>query len=376
MHTPLTYELDTVERILHALLDKEPFDFALENDTVPLLIAEIEKVKKNFIHEVFNFDDEVHLQRYIQFHQQELIRIIDSLHRKDSSIDAIHLIEDLLDFIERHFTSYFNQNVKAPERYIAITGAAILDVTNEYQEALAVHKVEPNLISLVLAPLRKFSEHTSSGRVTYREIMYAKELSKEIKKMLRIGSFRLDDSIRNLLLYMNYNAIGYFNYYTRYLQEQVKTLESRPEKIEKLSYFLKTINQTQVKPGVAYHPVYPSLKEQVVDWISEEISYEEKVFQLTQKKLVAAGPLPADFKVQIDMSLSQLAYILRVFIEAKIVQTKNLSEVLRFFAKYYQVKNQKIAYESLRVRYYNPEESIRKSVRSILLQLVDLINKV
>jgi hypothetical protein len=390
MHTPLTYELGKLELVIKSLQVRkedrgQTILFEFGKDLQDTLRNEVNTIKKNFVHEVFNFDDELHLQRYIQFHQQELVRILDSLQHPDrvredlatseDTIYGIRMIEDLLNFIERHFTRYFNQDTKAPESYIALAGSDLLNVIPYYQEALQNQNIESGLIALVLAPLRKFIEHTSTGKLTYRDIMYVREVGKEVKRILGIRKPLREESIQSIFVYLNYNTIRYFNYYTRYWVEQVKTLESVPAKIEKFSFALKNINQIQIKPGVAYNPIYPSLKEQLVDWITEEISYLERLLALTQKNLLSSGAIPTDFKVQTDLSLSQLAYMLRIFIDSKIIQNKNLSDILRFVSKCYQVKHQNISYESFRVRYYNPEESIRKGVRSILLQLVDYINK-
>lgn len=392
MHTPLTYELGKLESVIKALLasnkDTTAMQFEFGADLRHTLRSEADAIKKNLVHEVFNIEDELHLQRYIQFHQQELVRLHDLVEphhllpagNLDSSIDVEdraatkRTIEELLHFIERHFTRYFNQDAKAPEAYIALTGEALVKAMNEYNDELKKGNVNDRLIALVLAPLRKFIERMGSGKLTYRDIMYVSEVGKELKRRLIPGNSKLHESIRYTFLYLNYNTIQYFNYYTGYILDQVKTSDNAPEKIEKLSYVLKTINQTQVKPGIAYNSVYPPLKEQLVDWISEEIAYQERTFQLTQK-LMPSGSLPGDFKIQLDMSLSQLAYMLRIFIDMKMIQNKNLSAILRFFSRSYQVRQQNISYESFRVRYYNPEESVRKSVRSLLLQLVDYINR-
>jgi len=390
MHTPLTFELGKLEQVITKLVasrkEHQTYLFDSENDLSQTILNEANVVKKNFVHEVFNIEDELHLQRYIQFHQQELVRLhdlLESYHRaQQSNINQIeskdvaiakHALEELLHFIERHFTNYFNLDAKAPESYIALTARSLVDAMHQYQEDFEKKDVDKNLITLALAPLRKFVEHTADGRLTYRDIIYVKEVSRELAKRLNSRNNALQEALRNTFLYLNYNTISYFNYYTGYILEQVKSVDNTPDKIEKLSYILKTINQVPVKPGIGYNSVYPALKQQLVDWISEEIAYQEKSFHFAQK-LTSSGPLANDFKIQVDMSLSQLAYILRIFVDLKLIQNKNLSDILRFFSKSCQVKQQSISYESFRVRYYNPEDSVRKSVRSILLKLVDYIN--
>lgn len=82
------------------------------------------------------------------------------------------------------------------------------------------------------------------------------------------------------------------------------------------------------------------------------------------------------FKLQMGMSVPQLSYLLRLLVETKLVQNKNVAEIFRFFVHFFQTKRlENIAYETLRVRYCNTEDSTRKNIRTILLSLVDHINK-
>src|SRR5690606_6409045 len=108
-------------------------------------------------------------------------------------------------------------------------------------------------------------------------------------------------------------------------------VDSSSGRIQRLSFFLKMVNQTQVKPGVGYNRTIHSLKEQLAEWIAEEVFYLEKMHKLNEKN--AAGTVLAEgFKLKTEMSVSQLAYLLRVFIETKVINNKNVSDLIRFFS--------------------------------------------
>jgi len=81
------------------------------------------KNKEHLVHEEFPFEDERHLERYVQFHQQELTGLIDHLSTEAKKLSdhaspvnkfVFDALEGLLEFIERHFTKYFDQDAKAP----------------------------------------------------------------------------------------------------------------------------------------------------------------------------------------------------------------------------------------------------------------------
>ena len=65
------------------------------------------------------------------------------------------------------------------------------------------------------------------------------------------------------------------------------------------------------------------------------------------------------------MSISQFAYFIRTFIEAGVIQNKNISELIRFLVRFVKTKrSENIAYESFRMKYYNVESSTKNSVKT------------
>lgn len=399
MNSVLSYQLERLEHIIKTdLLTLKHGDrketAQRVNDLHKQLRAEVDRIKKIFIQEVFVFEGERQLEKYIQLHQQELIRLTDELltrNKSDSAGEYIHglpgtlsfvyaFLDELLEFIERHFTRYFDQDKKAPESYIILAGAEILKSFGDLQAQMKKAEVNPLLIDLSLFPLHTFIEEIPGGQITYRRIFYAKEVLHELNRLMSSSTEdsqwgNREEALRNTFLYLNYNSIKYFRYYTQHINELVGAIETSSGRIEQLSYLLKNINQTQVKPEVGHDRTIRSLKEQLVDWLAEEISYHDRLHQLHNKQSVSQV-VAEGFKLKMELSVPQLSYLLKILIETRLVQNKNVAELFRFFARYFQTKRlENIAYETFRVKYYNTEESTRKNVRSILLSLVDHINK-
>ncbi|MEO7992600.1 MAG: hypothetical protein ABI663_23815 [Chryseolinea sp.] len=394
MNAVLKYELEKLEHVVtNELLARGEKHVPITTDQLDsskqVLRDETDRIKKKFVHEIYAFEDERHLERYIQLHQQELIRLMDQLAgvKHDGDNDdpndhelyrhACRAVEELLTFIERHFTKYFDQDTKAPESYITLAGSDMVKTYGDLLDSLKTLNVDGHLIDLVLHPMKKFIESIPAGQITYRRIIYVKEIQKEIQRIIfsQKKDIPLDDHLRAELLYLNYNTIKYFRYYTNFIVAQLENVDSSSGRIERLSYFLKLVNQTQIKPGVGYNRTIHTLKEQLSEWIAEEVFYLEKMHKLNEKN-AAGTALADDFKLKTEMSVSQLAYLLRVFIETKIINNKNVSDLIRFFSRFFQTKRlESISYESFRVRYYNTEEGTKRSVRNMLLQMVDYINK-
>lgn len=394
MSTVLKYELDTLEHIMSALLmDVNDKSVSISEEQVlpaqTLLASEEERIKKIWVHEIYAFEDERQLERYIQLHQQELIRLLDLLAAKQQAAKEItnpqwttlyHLacntIEELLIFVERHFTKYFDQDTKAPVSYITLTGTDIIKTHGDLQQALKNLNISSELIDLVLTPFKLFIENIPSAQITYRRIIYVKEVQKELQQLILPNNQQnLSEQLHQVMLYLNYNTIKYFRYFTNNIVEQLADADSSTGRIEKLSYLLKQLNQTQIKPGVGFNRSIPPIKVQLADWMAEEVAYLEKMHKLNEKQ-AAITTLAEDFRLKTDLSVAQLAYLLKIFIDIKIINNPNTSDLIRFFSRYFQTKRMEtISYESLRVRFYNTEDSTKKSVRSLLLLMVDHINK-
>jgi hypothetical protein len=395
MNAPLKYELEKLEQVIaNDLLAVRERDVHIVKEQLEslrnILQDETERIKKKFVHEIYAFEDERHLERYIQLHQQELIRLMDQLasirnHENLANNQEYHelyrhacwAVEELLSFIERHFTKYFDQDTKAPESYISLAGSDIVKSFGELQDRLKDLNADIYLIDLVLHPMKKFIENIPTGQISYRKIIYVKEIQKDLYRIISStkSESTIDDDLRLEMLYLNYNTIKYFRYYTNYVVAQLEGVDSSSGRIERLSYLLKMVNQTQVKPGVGYNKTILTLKEQLADWIAEEVFYLEKMYKLNEKNATGTT-LADDFKLKTEMSVSQLAYLLRVFIETKVINNKNVSDLIRFFSRFFQTKRlESISYESFRVRYYNTEDGTKRSVRNMLLLMVDYINK-
>jgi vacuolar-type H+-ATPase subunit E/Vma4 len=396
MNAVLAYELIKLESIITAELPKVQSNSLLPQQVEEIkhaLQEEADRIRNAFIHEIFGIQSEYHLERYIQFHQQELIRLIDALMEEDRELksskanssqfnelyqSAFHILQSLLEFIERHFTKYFDQDTKAPFSYISMVTSDLVKWYSDIHQQLKSIAADNALTDLLLSPVKKLIELIPNGPISYRMIIYAKEIHKEAQRILKAASTsgNVNEEIRRSLIYLNFNTLKYFNFFADCFLVSINQLDSPAERIEKLSYDLKVISQAQVKPGVGLNNTMRSLKEQVIDWISEEISYLEKVTKLRERSVMLATDQEEGFKLKMEMSVSQIAYVLRIFVETRLIHNKNISELIRFFAKFFQAKRlDSISYESLRVRYYNVEEGTRKSVRALLLQLVDHINK-
>lgn len=129
MFPNVKYELQELERLIASYEPVTEKSASLGTSLRQLVMDEVNRIKQTLMYEVFDFEDERHLERYIQYHQQALIRLMDradillqaeDVERKEYFQVFYKALEELLSFIERHFTKYLDQDAKAPEGYLTL----------------------------------------------------------------------------------------------------------------------------------------------------------------------------------------------------------------------------------------------------------------
>jgi len=381
MHPTVKYELQELERLTSADVDEWN-----DADITPIVKREVERIKATLIYEVFHFEDERHLERYIQYHQQSLIRLIDraiaqteTTAGKNTAKATLHnALDELLSFVERHFTKYFDQDAKAPEGYLKLARKEASANIKNFRKALEAMNAESSLIELILRVLTKIESSNVEKGTTYRKVMYAKAIQKELHQMTDGRDVKdVNEELRQLMYYLNYNSIKVVTYHAHYISSLLDKKETRVDKIETLSLLLKNISQAQVKPGIGYNLHAPSLKNQLSEYISVELEYHERLQKLSNR---SSGPPEDDllmgFKLKFEASVSQLAYLIKVLMETKIIINNNVTHVINFLVRFVITrKSEAISYGSLRSKFYHVEAGTKQSVRSMLQSMIRYIDQ-
>lgn len=390
MYPNVKYELHQYERFIGSVshgTGKDKGSHAIDATLKEEIRKEVDRIKQTFIHEIFTFGDERHLERYIQYHQQSLIRLMDETVRlantlpqkKKSYLLCYDGLEELLAFIEKYFTKYFDQDAKAPEVYITITKKDLLSIFDELNSDLLDKSGDPRITDVMVYAIRKVIDDDLKSDITYRKVMYVKALQRELSTLLnRTGQDSdINEELRNLMYYLNYNSVKSFTYHTHYIDILLSQTETRAEMIEKLSYILKKINQVQIKPGIGYNMNAPSLKIQLNNYIIEEIEHLQRVHQLTSTSgFQPLDALLSSVKIQLELSVAQIAYLIKVFIEVDVIVNRNVTELLRFLSRFLVSKKaETVSFDSLRAKYYNVEHGTQVAVKKLLLKMIDWVNK-
>lgn len=384
MHPGVKYELQELEKLAARITHPSRKTGAAVHQTE--IISETARIKNKLIDEILHFEDERHLERYIQYHQQALIGLMDNtatllatkvIKQTNQYQTLFNAFEELLVFIERHFTKYFDQDARAPMEYVTLAKKEAHANMKRLQEGLANRGADTRIVDVMLHVLKRICNESTEKIITYRKIHYAREMHKELFRVItrEEETANVNEELRKVMYYLNYNSGKVLTYHALYISDLLKETDIRSEKIEKLSLILKNINQAQVKPGIGYDLKANSLKNQLNNYVIEEIEYQERLQHLAHHAANPPGQMAKGFKLKFTASVAQLAYMIKIMVDTGLILNTNLSQLLHFIASFAISKRAEgISYGSLRSKFYNVETGTKQAVRTMLVSLIHHID--
>ena len=392
----LNYEFKHIETLIRNAIDSTTVQSTSNeqfNQVRKAVAEESSRIKNTFVLKVLSVEQNL-VERFIRYHQQALINLLDNLvetlsitdegrsinkesHLKEFVKFSCNELEEILRFIQNHFQSHFDLDVPVPELLRERALKAVKESSILLEGNLSKFEIDPALFSICVSAMTDFLKE-SGLRITYRKVNWIKELIAELLQLSQSSQegALLNSEIQAVLLHLNYNRTPYLKYCTDIMNRELLVAETLSDKLEKLAFYHKVVNQSIVKPDFVYDLSSPSLKERLSDWILEEILYLERKQQLS---MTFPGPaedqVKKDFKLVFDMSVSQFAYFIKTLTETGVIQNKNISELIRFLSKFVKTKrSESISHESFRIKYYNPEENTKGAIRNLLHTAIGYIN--
>jgi hypothetical protein len=225
-------------------------------------------------------------------------------------------------------------------------------------------------IGVVVAEIVECTINEKSAINTYRQINYYKDLFHQFLS----GDGTLNSSfIRDAFYKLNYNNESFIlNEYER-LNKACSLLPSIKEKIAFLSYELKRVNQFFCTPRNGFLQNLPSVKEQVGNWIIEEIRFLEKGTLPVEYTNSLSEP---DSKIHTSLSVAKLAVIIRLLVVDKIIVNRTIAPMLRIVTKTFStLQKDDIAIGSLETKYHAPDKTTINAVRDMLFKWINILGR-
>lgn len=343
--------------------------------------VEREKVRNLLVDGIVNRPKIRDKQQYIQVNQALLIRLLDKLYsyKKFQGLgDKILCLYDIVsqhleatvNFIEDFFSNYFDRNERAPMAYFSTSIDELCRKLELLKTALEANVDVGAELAAILT--RNFENFCLGGKAsaTYNELYYQRNLMNEL---LTDETLATENSIKEVLFFFNFNNDDYIAYLYQNLTSLTESRATRREKIAALRFEQKTINQLRTKMNTILNSNMPSIKEQVNQWIEEEIKFLEA--DMTNETTTKTENEPED-KIHTSLSVAKLALLLRLMIIDKIIVNRVVAQVLRITVRTTTtLQTENIAFGSLETKYHNPDRGTISAVKDMLFRWINILNK-
>jgi hypothetical protein len=382
----MNYTIGKIDKVITAITIPGCIKSLIEKDKLEEIIKECreekEKIRLSIMEEVFNAGDEQTLHLLIDKYQAVFIRLMDVLHvhqmanKKTNDYSSLlkilnHLLNELLNFLQIHYTKYTNNFQKAPfviiEQFKKLFSAKISPLTARINRKMENEK----LIKLIIEPLQIF---IASDKLTYGEIYY---MEIAINKLLEFEIVEPEKdcilAIKKQLISLNYNSPLLVTYFIKELEEIIIGEESVQGKLRILKYQLKEINQINEEPGIVLYAGYTSFKLQLLNWLNEEI-----LFYTNEQVLISGLPaiISDDTKIHSSLSVAKLALIIRLLVIDKIIINRTIAPMLRVIARIFtSLQQENISFGSLETKYHSPDKATINAVRDMLFKWINILGK-
>jgi hypothetical protein len=346
------------------------------NQYIFLLLKETEirlQVKKYQCALIILLDNAVEYQKYEVFKKQELSEVMNTL---------VNSLEELLAFIESRFLNYLDVDERVPVTYFEIFKNEFKQKLDKLKQKLV--KVVDNkcITDILLIILYAFIFSKNNSSVTYREVLYRKELISELDNFCetpkRVSSF---SALDELLIYMNFNSIKYINYFKSSIVRKIDLFNNEAERLKELLFLFKEFNQMYSNENIRFNPKNQNLKTVISDWFIQEIAYlEKKIGQSiiplkdSEKSLDSPKENNKENKITCLLSADQIGLILRASDESRILNAKSMSAVFKMIVPHLSTPYKSdLSYHSVRSKSYNAEDKDKEIAIETLEKIIKKI---
>lgn len=355
----MDYHLKPIEQFVsnyvkpdNSFIDRLPKTFLEE--VISQLMQEIEKIKIGISSSYYSFDNANSCDHFIKNHQRRIINLINDINKNcikkkaltDAKSSILHLLVNLLTELLRYLEQEY---AHALDEESFITDELGSEKAREFSKIISDFNIQfcysDSLFSIAIEPIQTFFGRDKTT-YTYRQLKYFNRLIKEIDQLQRTVVHGYKTELTNMLIYINFNNNAFLNYLIDQILSDVYKEETLKAQILKLRFHQKLFRQRQTKCDIAFLPYRRNIREQIVDWISEEIIYLDSSKKLLKKEDHRIKPNMAPKKFRLDLSVEQIGVLIKIAVDAKIIQTEELRPFVRFVAEHFSSKKSENISES------------------------------
>lgn len=372
--------------------EKETNEMRFLNHCFHTLKNETEVIENGIKAKVLKCKSSEQTEQYIQKNQHALHQFISKLIKRinPNSVADLHTIsnnfdrldclkltfifaEKILALLESEYCSFIDQSIKISNHNILKAQSELAHQCEFIKAKINNTKLNNELTKVAFSPITKFQNNSVNERLTNFEFNYCyKYINKTYKQLKRDEMELSNEVLSDWLFEINLNTLSFFDYLTEKYKSELRLLDSVNQRLETLYFFLKNLNQKPNGISIKFRTKIPPIKQQLINWLEEEIDYLRKKMMLENNTTSTAAE-ETKIKLHSGLTVAQLSYFSNLLLKTDIIKNENQSEVIQFMATNFKTNvTDKISPESFRSKYYNVEDSTKHFVREKIIDLLNL----
>jgi hypothetical protein len=397
----LYYELELLEELISITL--HPQNLKNENSVKKqfnewhrLILLEKEKIKKNLRNGLLSFEKEKQRALYVQQHQSALIHMQDTLHeylgltnaQKPSGNKVFanqvsvyqhfdKCLEELLLFIERNFPHYFNKEEKIPFSHtLTFQEKYLLQIKSLHRNLLQFSN-DKTLNDLIKSILTNFL--TKKRIITYNRLQYLKELIKKLESIENYKPFSCYPPLIEVLIELNFNAFGFRHYLLGFLKDEINAAGSLNDRLEKVCFHYKEINQLKTKAGKAFYPNATCIQRLVADYLQKELQFLDRKKSLVQTipEAISKNEEGEEEGIHLLMSVEEIGLLTNIQKQAGLLKNTNMRSLAKLLASNHRsLRKDKLSWQNLYNCFSKVEMTTIASLDDKLITMVNTLRKI
>ena len=312
------------------------------------------------------------LQRYFAFHLDGICRLSDTVSTASavSPVRAVwrDALLELTDHLLLNQGAYIAHAAKVPVVYLDRWRRQYEEPCAVLTKKLQESHLPPALRACLLTYIRQMSSSLPHLRWSFGALNYFEAF------LSALSSFNFLDpeeeaALNDQLMWLNFNDLGFFTYRQKVLESQCASL-NRAGQIAYLRTELSHLRSLVPQRALIYHPDWPPIREMLRQTLQDALETLADTVAEHNRSLTPAEKFP------LNLSVSQLACLIKLLYDEGLIATTNLSEIFRITAASFRTKRQEqISAGSLSKEFYSTSQVTAAVVRDKLLKMVSRINR-
>jgi len=368
-----------LERIAELIARQEPVmmntgsSACFSEDSAVQLEQACSEARQAWASAVFSDSGKNTLRRYFTYQMRVLSGLLDRLNTDAPATReaALHLIE-LTDHLYVFFPACLDMSVTASAAFACYKLLGLGEKAGQLIRLLQNSEVNPNLKNCLISCLDFYFAPGTPPRLSLGTLDYLELLLDGLLQLWQSPSHAADVSqaLEQALMALNFNHLEFFRYLVNRTSSALERLDPEDQQV----FLLK--KAALLQPDMHYNKWYydPSLPPVALmykGWLKDEASALAE-----RHKRSHLIPVTKTGKIGLNLSVSELACLVKLFFETGLFLETGITEILKTIPLHFSAKRQPaISPGSFSTKYYSSEQKAAAKIKAILLKMIGWLNK-